>query len=708
MQPRSLILLLSLLAAGLYQTATAQHGDDALWREMMEMWADQNVSDAVPDDLMELLLELEDNPININDTSSPTLALLPFITSFHRELINAYIAQNGEMVTLEELWLINGFDSTLIQMLLPFVTVEPVGEKVLPNLRQVIRHGHSNLRIGGKSSRPLSRGYTEEIYDGSPYRLYFRYNFKYGDRVSLLLSGDKDAGEALRFGTLNTSNGTILQKGFDFYGYHLMLSDIGVVRRVIVGKYNLQFGQGATLWSGSAPWMAGNMPLRRFGQGIRPASALCEYGFLRGAAATLSLLPQWLPESLELTLFYSNNDNDATLSTLADTSDDGEQLFQSLYQSGYHRTANELSKKGVLKERFGGVRLELRRRNFQIGATATGTLLGSEIVPADYIYNTFAFSGKRNFNYGIDATLRYRRLLLFGEGSLAINDSVWNYHLNYGWLPAAAVTGMQMHFDANTLLSLAWRYASPTFHNLHANIIGQGSTAQNETGMTLFFQTRLPGYFDLQASADLFRHPWMRYRVYSPSLGSDYRLKVSKELSHGTLLECSYRYKASQRNSDKQLYYVEDIRRQQMQLTIDHKPSERWRFLSRVIYSWFQCDDHEPQDGFMMMQQVDWHTVVGRSPLTVSTRLSIFDVSGYDARIYCYENDLMYEYGVPMLTGRGLRSFLLLRYEPTERLSLGVKYTFSCYPEHENVGSGYDITPGPTRHELKAQMRLKW
>ena len=83
----------------------------------------------------------------------------------------------------------------------------------------------------------------------------------------------------------------------------------------------------------------------------------------------------------------------------------------------------------------------------------------------------------------------------------------------------------------------------------------------------------------------------------------------------------------------------------------------------------------------------------------------MFDISDYDARLYAYESDLMYEYSVPLFNGRGVRSYLICRYEISSRLSFAVKYALSYYPEQESVGSGYDAIAGNKKQEVKVQLR---
>lgn len=694
--------ILSLFLFANVSVAVAQSYDNGLWREMMELWAEQNESEAIPDDYIEMMQGYAENPINLNDTCSDALEDLFFLSDLQRAELKAYIAQNGQMASLAELYLLNSMDSATVRMLCSFATAAPVDNEHI-GIGQMMKRGHSWLTVGTKRVFPSGRGYEEDLYAGSPFRLYFKYNFTYSNRVSFQFSGEKDAGEAFVFGTQNRAS----QLGFDCYGYNLMFNYFGAIKRAVLGKYQLQFGQGLTMWSGFAPWLSENMPLRRYGTGIRKASAFCEYGYLRGGAATISLLPARNRQTLEMTVFYSNVDRDVTLSA-DDSLADGRHIFQSLYQTGLHRTENELSKRNRLNEQLLGGHLQYRNSGFLLGGTIYGMWFDNMLEPVDYIYNRFAFRGKSNMNCGIDATYSLGNLLFFGEASMSCNDEVRRLSKESGWLPVAAVAGLQMQMGSDNLLSLAYRYGSPTYQNLYSNAIGQSSSASNENGFQVFFKSTLPYYIHLQLFADFFRYPYMRYRVYAPSSGAEYRVKVCKELIPNAMLDCQYRYKVCQRNGSEQLYSVETVCRQQLQFSLDYSSSSEWRFLSRVSYSWFDSEEEHPQKGFMIFQEVDYRSKVGKRPLVLGAQLALFDISDYDARIYSYESDMLYEYNVSMYNGRGVRGFFICRYEFGPQLSVALKYAVTYYPDQESIGSGYETITGNNKQEVKAQLHWRF
>ena len=86
--------------------AFGQSDDDAVWQEVLEQWAEQNDSETVPDDYLEQLQYFAESPINLNDTSSDLLQELLFLSDFQRASLKAYIAQNGPMASLAELYFV--------------------------------------------------------------------------------------------------------------------------------------------------------------------------------------------------------------------------------------------------------------------------------------------------------------------------------------------------------------------------------------------------------------------------------------------------------------------------------------------------------------------------------------------------------------------------------------------------------------------------
>ncbi|MBP5240300.1 MAG: hypothetical protein J6Z26_00155, partial [Bacteroidales bacterium] len=643
----------------------------------------QNEDESVSEEIMEVLENFLENKININDTASDDLQKLFFISEFQTEALKSYIRQNGQLFSIYELEFVNGFDNETCHLIYPFVKVEPIPQPEKFSFKNMLRYGKNQITLGYKTTLEEQKGYTNGNYLGDPFRTYFRYTFKYKNKVSLSLSGDKDAGEEFFKGSQ--------PQGYDFYGFSLMLNDFGFLKQFIVGNYQLQFGQGLTLWTGAGFNLAGDGTVKKYPQNIRPSGAFTEYGYMQGAATTIGIT-----KHISATAFYSHVKRDGTLVT-SENFDTEEDYLQSYYETGYHRTQNELDKKGNITEDLYGAHLQYKSTYLSIGATGYHMTLSSPLQPKQRPDNYSAFSGTENTNFGIDATYLLRRILFFGE--MAMDR---NYHM-------AGLAGLQFNANENTLISAYYRNYGTEYQNLYATALGQNSSVQNEEGFGAALRTVLPWQISMVASADIFKFPWMRYQVYSPSDGCDYRVKLAKDLTRRAALSLSYHYKDKAKNTtniDSLLTTViEPNKRQNLQLNLKYSPSSQWAFNTRVEYCWFSAESKYDTTGFLIAQDVVFNPK--QIPFSFAMRYAIFDAP-YDARIYAFERDLTYEFSVPSHNGKGSRFYLFVNWKMSDKINLAARYSIWYYPDKTTIGTGNDEIDGNTKQEFKIQFKVKF
>ena len=161
-----------------------------------------------------------------------------------------------------------------VRNLLPFVTLSsqaPVQfsakgkHEILFRLSRILekQQGYLVPDTGGRSR-----------YLGSPQHLLTRYRFNSGGRLSMGLTMEKDAGEGF------FSN--YQKNGFDFYSGYIALSGSSKIKKLVLGDYSLQFGQGLSLWSGLS-FNKGVFPTAAVKQdiGLRPYTSANETMFFR-------------------------------------------------------------------------------------------------------------------------------------------------------------------------------------------------------------------------------------------------------------------------------------------------------------------------------------------------------------------------------------------------------------------------------------------
>ncbi|MBQ8704602.1 MAG: hypothetical protein IJ524_09555 [Bacteroidales bacterium] len=417
----------------------------------LEDWMGETGDSWAAGEMSDQWQQLLAQPVNLNDSAA--VADLWFLSPFQRQALHNYIVLYGQLLSHKELLFVPGFDSAMVALLEGVTVTQPY---TAPRRWNFAEGRHTLLHaVGGQVES--SAGYRTGRYEGDALRALLCYNYSLGGKVDVRLVADKDAGEVWGRG--------------NFVGYHVMVSDVWRLERLIVGRYNLQFGQGLTLWTGLRPFnLTGGAPLR-YAVGVRPAVAFYEEGYQEGLAARVRL-----SKALRLSAFLSHTDG----------------------------------------EGLGGAHLEWRRGGLVLGLTAVATLLDSAAVPATRLYSEHAFRGKSLVNGGVDALWQWRGLTLFGEG--AVDDGG---HL-------AAIGGLLLRADSRHRLGLTARWYDADYHNLHAQGYAIGST-QGEQGVSLDAESRLPLGLTALASLDVHRFPSLRYADYSPSSGEWLRLQLARQ-----------------------------------------------------------------------------------------------------------------------------------------------------------------------------------
>jgi hypothetical protein len=131
------------------------------------------------------------------------------------------------------------------------------------------------------------------------------------------------------------------------------------------------------------------------------------------------------------------------------------------------------------------------------------------------------------------------------------------------------------------------------------------------------------------------------------------------------------------------------------------------RLKSRIDFNYFTSVDGKKSSGYLFFQDIVYKKSL--SPITFTMRYAIFDVNGFDARIYALESDLPYAYTFFSYNGRGNRFYMIVNYDINKKLEFWVRYgqTFYVGEQALNVGT-QNQSDGPIRSELKVQFRYKF
>ena len=670
-------------------------GDAALVEAAIEMIA-ENAEDEEIDytTLFDDLIFLLNRPINLNNCTKNDLSSLVLLNEIQINNLLAHIEDNGKLITIYELQAIDGFDLNTINNILPFVKVNRDFEALNVNLKEVLKNGKHELFLRSQLILEEQKGFSpidsadlaanpNSRYLGSKPKFYTRYRFKYGRNISIGFTGEKDAGEEFFNGSQ--------EQGYDYVSAHAFAKDLGVVKRLAIGDYQVQLGQGLTMWSGLAFGKSAQvMNIKKTAQVIKPYTSVDENLFMRGAAATIAI------KKLEFTGFYSKKKIDANIS-VADTSSQEVIEVTSFQQTGFHATPGELEDKNAIDEAVWGGNIAYKSRKFSTSVSVARAVYSANLNRNLQEYSQFDFSSDENYNYGLDYSYVFKNVNLFGEVSRSQNGGM------------AYINGVIVSLDPRLSVSVFHRHYDRNFQNLFSNAIGESSRNVNENGLYVGATSKINRRWTLSAYYDVFQFPWLRYRTDAPSIGSEWLAQLNYRPSRKVEMYLRARRELKDENATgitEGINYLVDRRRTYIRYHTSFSLNDAVKLKSRVEVSEYVLGENAPEKGFLVYQDVSYKMTA--LPLALSFRFAMFETDTYNARMYVYETDVLYAFSIPAYYYRGTRMYIMARVKLLKRMDIWLRYAQTYYDDRSVISSGLPEIQGNTKSEVKAQLRIKF
>lgn len=662
-------------------------------RRILEFIAEQNEAELDYIMLEDQLRYLYDHPISLNEADVRELADLGVLTQQQLEALVLFRRTYGDFLSVYELQAVPGIDPLTARHLAPLVTTDQVLKESDYGWKERLRDGQHQLFMRYTRTLEEREGFRrfresqgQRGYIGSPGQYYSRYQYSFRRELSYGLTAEKDFGEPF-FEGANA-------EGFDFYSGHLWMGDQGAWDAVALGDYQLQMGQGLVMWSGLAFAKGAQvMSLPRNPRGILPYRSVNENLFLRGAAATYSLSDRW-----KATGFYSNKSIDGNLDG-TDTLSREERFFTSLNANGYHRTAGEMAQKDQVNEQLSGTYFQYEMERLQLGASLLHGRYDIPLQPNERLYNRYALRGDRFTNAGVDYRYLLGNAYLFGEAAWSQEGA------SLAWLQ-----GVLLSLDPKLDLGLLYRRYPRNYQAPLANAFAETSGSQNESGFYASAVYRPDYRWELQAYADYFRFPALRFRTDAPSQGTEYFARLSFSPQRGTELYAQFRQQRKPLNpagSESIVRTPQDYLRNQYRLQFRKQVSEQVRLTTRGEYMRHRIGPEGSLDeGVLLYQNLAW-SPMGKA-YSLRARVAFFDVEDFNARIYAYENDVLYAYSVPFFNDQGSRWYVVAKYKFSYHMSAWLRLARTQYRHLDQIGSGDAAIAGDSRTDIRAQIRLKF
>lgn len=676
--------------------------------------------------------ELKNHPIDLNNASVYDLESSQLFTDQQINALLKHIEINGKLISIYELQAIPFFEIDFIQNILPFVKVKGNIDDFNIKFGKLLSKGTHQVFLRYQQKFPKTEGYKNGNYLGNPSKIYLRYRYNYSNRLSYGITAEKDAGEPM-FKDKN-------KLGFDFYSFHFFWRKNTKWRAIALGDYQINMGQGLVLWSGFGFNKSVNTAMvKKQGSTLKPFTSVNEYLFMRGAAFTYQF------KDFLLTPFVSFKNIDGNIN-YTDTLEN-EIESNRIQLAGYHRTATEMQSKNALQELKTGFNFQYFKRDKHIGLNYVSTYFTKPIAFEQKLYNKYQFQGNLLQNVSIDYHYLIKSFHFFGEEALSFSKNEVGY---------AFLNGVMFNPSKFADISIVHRYYAPQYQTVnYTNAFGESTAPNNEHG--IYFGTQLKPFSKITLSAyyDFYKFPWLKYRADKPSRGQDILFQLKYKHNRNFEIYCTYKWETKEENTKIELdkndrllvtqqnknylqnyfganafqfnelnqeylsynsyisksaieaaTFITPKTTQRLRLNISYQLTKNWNINTRAEMSFYNDKINKKQTGYLVYQSITYSNFM--FPLSFSARIALFDIPKYDARIYAYENDVLYQFTIPAFYKTGIRTYLNLQYKVTKNIQVWLRLANTYYSKENSMGAGNEQINSKNVFELKAQMRLKF
>jgi hypothetical protein len=653
----------------LIQTCFAQDAPPVI-QQQIEEWAEANEKEEIDDDNRHQQLQyFKKHNINLNIADREDLEALFFLNSLQVFHLLEYRRILGQLIDIYELQAVPGFDLVTIQKILPYIKVESI-EKLGSSVRNQLKLSNHQIIIRWSKTLERSKGFNRELNDhflgdGNQVYLRYRHQSKY---LQFGLTAEKDKGEQFFKGAQS--------KGFDFYSFHVLIKNRKKLRALALGDFVVNLGQGLVHWQamGNGKGMQ-LLNAKREAPLLMSYRSVGEFNFLRGAAIQNKL------GKLDMLAFVSIRKLTASVSDSSGT-------FSAFNTSGLHRTQKEMEDRNKIGLFSGGVAIQLPTRHGKLGLHTLYYRVSMNLEKSQQPYNHFIPSGKALYFLGLDYSKTYKNLHFFGE--LAFDKEK---HMAY-------IHGMILSLDAKVDLALQFRKISKEFRPLFGNAFTENSNPGNEEGLFSGIVLKPIKGLIIQAFADIFSFPWLKYRVDAPSKGSEFLIALEYLPSRQSSFQLILRSKKKPLNVEVDNFQFPNLHiRQSLRFHWSREINKTLKIRSRFELTRFIIDNEVPETGSMLYiegiknhRRFDW-----------GLRLQWFDTETYNSRIYSYEADVLYSSSITVMSDQGFRFYLNSKFELSRAVSLSARISQSIYSQKTTIGSGYNAINGNKLTDLRLQ-----
>ena len=623
--------------------------------------------------------------LNLNSAEIADLQALFVLSEAQIHSLFKHISKYGKLKSIFELQSVVGMDLMTVRWLQPFVFVNEEDGFSDFSFRRLREEGTHDVLIRTKRTLQEQAGFIPDAitgkksFLGNEYGTYLRYRFQYRRNIAFGLTLENDIGEPLRMGP-------------DFKSASLFIREARGLKQLALGDYQVQFGQGLTCWNSMAFGKSSfSVQVKRNAQNLRPYSSVNENSFFRGAGATLG------NKFFSTTIFVSRRKLDATFTNDTLLLDDS-QVVSAIALGGLHRTESERANRNALTENVYGGNVQVQRGMWKLGTVAVHRNFSDSIAAKTDWYAQGKFAGRNQDVMGVYAEGVLQNVSLFGEVSRSSNGAM------------ASVFGLTSALQARVSATLLFRDYSKDFQAVYSNVLAEGNSVlpSNERGIYASVQTQLSKKISLNVYTDGVQFPWLRYQVTGSSSFSDNLIQVNykPDKKHEFYARMRIRRTSIDRSVPDRIDFPVDKLSEQIRLNFIFSPTESIKLHSRLEFVKTNEEGLPNEKGYLVFQDVIWKKM--GVPCAITFRYALFQTDAWNARLYAYENDVLYSYSIPAYYGKGARIYAIFKFDIRRNIDLWIRLAQWTYTDRDQISSGDSAIEGFRKTDCTMQLRMQF
>lgn len=622
-----------------------------------------------PSILLEREEELFREKIFVNFCSLEDLVSSGVFDLYQINNLLQYRERGGKIYSLVELAQIKGFSPSFlkeISPLLDFSTQPPRPKLYAPWLKKYNQH-----EIYWRWSRDLQerRGYKEQKYLGDPWESSLRYRYQNGRHLRAGLQLQKDPGEAW------TGEGRFLSH--DHSSFFIEGQANAIIRKVILGDFKYDFGQGLCLSSGGMAMVnAQEANLKLYPKGPRAYAGADENQFFRGLAIN-SAYKSW-----QLKAFYSVKYQDASIDSLEEQA-----IVLNPNRTGLHRTEAESALINQERRHAWALDISFENQLWQMGVLAFQEKRRANVPNTTFQTNDFKWSGhwnylKKGFNF---------------YGEIVANQKL---ELN----SIALISGIQTSLSSKSSIAFSYYLMG---HQVQSNWQANPNLLKGvpgEKGFKLQFNQRWQGnqmsVLGLQES----RYSLPSYLNEGP--GRQLELFGQHLISYG---EGQFQIRAFHQNSS---FYqnqpdLKELRKQKKQRTLVRLSNSGPISAKLKLKLNLSFSQSSGTTGIRKGLLMGMALVFRSQKWDLKGGIAYSNINNWDSRIYLYEYDLPYSFSIPAFGGKALRHHLLISCRVFPWMKISIKHEAWLYFDRINISNSWQQIEGNRQNRLKMAFLIK-